>query len=404
MRRILLTKALCALASFICVPATVNAQGDETPRSWYLDRFTEQAVSFSLPFVMKGVEVTNTERSTRFVLSAQPAGQSLQVPENSVFILEFHTKDLAVIYAHNFTGIPGVRDNNAVNVIRRRGAVWITGGTIHFNSEDKQIVVEIPTVIQLEQLIAVVYRYLPDVSDLERVSGQRPPMADYLKQSTDPFTRLPGWPYYTSGNNVHQQRRAVQSRDQSRQQPGGQQRRSPRSGGGRSVPWQPGTITEVPIDNDSSSWNDPRFQGGDGKPWPRDISVPSSPNEPGVQLPDGKIVNWGFEHGPLPFARPDRSDAWVGIIGEDDNRNGRLDPEEVEGVIGLCPPDGSVNNFYIDEQGYVHWENRKKGHEDAQRPDLHYIYDPSRNILKIYDSNGNLIYIGPPENWNGSVR
>ncbi|GIV05015.1 MAG: hypothetical protein KatS3mg016_0590 [Fimbriimonadales bacterium] len=106
----------------------------------------------------------------------------------------------------------------------------------------------------------------------------------------------------------------------------------------------------------------------------------------------------------MPWPGPDQSDAYVGIVGTDTNGNGRLDPEEVEGVIGLCPPDGSLNSFYVDEQGYVHWENREKGNESNVRPDTHYIYDPSRNILKIYDSNGNLIYIGPPSNWDGHVR
>jgi hypothetical protein len=172
---------------------------------------------------------------------------------------------------------------------------------------------------------------------------------------------------------------------------------------GQPVEWQPGHIVDVPAESEPSDLaNDPRYRGGEGRLWPKDISVPE--NEPGVKIPGNKIVNWGFEHGPMPWPGPDQSDAYVGIVGTDTNGNGRLDPEEVEGVIGLCPPDGSLNSFYVDEQGYVHWENREKGNESNVRPDTHYIYDPSRNILKIYDSNGNLIYIGPPSNWDGHVR
>ncbi len=393
------------IGMLMTVYAFCFSQNGTIPRSWYVDRFTGQIVQFPIPFTLDQIQVVRGEQSTRFDLSISPYDYAL-LSDDSVYILEIHTKSLVIVYTHNFNDVPGVMDDNRVSVIRRRGATRIAEGTIQLDTTNSKITVIVPIILP-DELVAVVFRYLPNVSHLERVSGGRPPRVDHLILSADPFIRIPGWPRGGSQQLTQQQRRLSQSGGQSRQ-PGGQQRRQGRgggsSGGGTAEEWTGGHM-DVPVPEDGSiPWNDPRFRGGDGKPWPRDISVPDSPEEPGVKLPGDVIVNWGFEHGPNPWPGPDGSDAWVGIVGHDDNENGRLDPGEVEGVIGLCPPDGSVNNFYVDDQGFVHWENRKKGNEDAERPDLHYIYDPRTNTLKIYDKERGLIYTGPPENWDNHVR
>ena len=72
-----------------------------------------------------------------------------------------------------------------------------------------------------------------------------------------------------------------------------------------------------------------------------------------------------------------------------------------KGVIGRCPVGGVDNNFYVDEDGTVHWLN----YDDPKGPEkvnLPYIYDPRRDILKRYkgsQGDGTLIYIGPPRDW-----
>jgi len=133
--------------------------------------------------------------------------------------------------------------------------------------------------------------------------------------------------------------------------------------------------------------------------WPRGISL--FPDEFGVDLGNGKLVEWGLEQGRFPYGGYDGSDAWVGLVGTDQNGDGKLQPEEVEGVIGRCPVGGVDNNFYVDEDGTVHWLN----YDDPKGPEkvnLPYIYDPRRDILKRYkgsQGDGTLIYIGPPRDW-----
>lgn len=404
-------KSAVLIASVVFLWAV--AHGQQPAQSWFLDKHTEQTVYFDLPFALDTLSVEQRQDETRFILSISNLRQPVGLPEDSVFLLEIHTHDLVIVYTHNAPIVPGVSEDRKVHVLRRKGAILQAEGRIQFDWNGSQIVVSIPANIPIENLWGAVYRYLPSTSDMQRVAGGRPPLVDYVVLTDNPFARrYPGWPYRQNQNRLQQQRRQPNNNQgQSRQQSRGQQRVNPGGGTspGQPVEWEPGDFVDVPMASEDASHlaDDSRFRGGRNRPWDRDISIPSGDtvkDEPGVKLPGNKIINWGFEHGPFPWPGADRSDAIVGVEGTDRNNNGRLDPDEVEGVVGLCPPDGSVNSFYVDPEGYVHWENRKKGNENNERPDTHYIYDPQRDILKIYDSNGNLVYMGPPRNWGNHVR
>lgn len=80
----------------------------------------------------------------------------------------------------------------------------------------------------------------------------------------------------------------------------------------------------------------------------------------------------------------------------DSNRDCRIDPGEVTGVIGRCEPGFGDNNFYVDKDGLVHYENYNPDGSIRK----HYIYDPNRDILKIYvPGRRDHIYMGPPTQW-----
>ncbi len=111
------------------------------------------------------------------------------------------------------------------------------------------------------------------------------------------------------------------------------------------------------------------------------------------------IIEYGIEHGWWPDPRFDASDSLIGLVGIDFNDDGRLQQHEIIGVIGRCGVFMGDNDFYIDEKGYIHWENYS-----GDTVVYHYIYDPNRNILTIYDKDGNRIYEGPPTNWHDKLK
>jgi hypothetical protein len=211
--------------------------------------------------------------------------------------------------------------------------------------------------------MVVLVRYLPSRDDVERAGTV--PVASYHWIKRNIRGNLPGWPVEI----FHSQQR---------------QRRQP------TITWQPGQEVRVPSDpSDRPNLGD-RVKGG--KIWPRDISL--LPDDGAVKV-DDKIIEWGLEQGWSPNPGYDGTDAWVGLVGVDQNGDGRLQPGEVTGVIGRCPPGGADNDFYVDEKGYVHWIN----YDARGNINMHYIYDPSRDLLKIFDGSGRLIYVGPPQNW-----
>jgi len=116
-----------------------------------------------------------------------------------------------------------------------------------------------------------------------------------------------------------------------------------------------------------------------------------------------------------------RGSYYLLTIGTDRNNDGLLQINEIEHWIGYCPYPYGVNSGWIqrekDGRWYVHWTSyndyiRTDGNpstrdyepiRDLGEPMIHFIYDPYRNILKVYtdDGNGNkrLAYQGSPENY-----
>lgn len=164
---------------------------------------------------------------------------------------------------------------------------------------------------------------------------------------------------------------------------------------GGTVRWERGQQISVPSFGDRPRLGE-RISGGQSRLWPKDISL--IPEEGAVSLGGGIIIEWGLEQGSFPFPGYDSSDAWVGLIGTDQNGDGRLQPGEVTGVIGRCNPNQADNDYYVDEKGFIHWKNY--GNNELK---FHYIYDSSRDLLKIFDESGNLIYIGKPSGWRDDV-
>lgn len=211
--------------------------GQQAAQSWFLEESIGRSVRYEIPFIIRDISVNQTSESTRFVLSLSNLRQPVGIPENSVFILEIHTRDLVIVYTHNGAFVPGVRKDHELSVIKRKGATLLAVGEIQFDWDRSQIVVSVPSSVVIDGLWGAVYRYLPSVADLERVAGGLPPSVDHVTIDDNPFgKRYPGWPRPSGSHNLQQQQqqRRLQNRGgQQRRQPGGQQRVS---GGGVQPP------------------------------------------------------------------------------------------------------------------------------------------------------------------------
>jgi hypothetical protein len=112
-------------------------------------------------------------------------------------------------------------------------------------------------------------------------------------------------------------------------------------------------------------------------------------------------------------------------IGIDHNGNGLLDRSEIQHQIGQCPYSCGVNSGWIQKvegRWYVHWTSYDDWRRIDADPNIdgyqpqrdpgerlqHFIYDPYRNILKVYfdDGYGNKsrIHRGVPEDYRGWMR
>jgi len=328
---------------------------------WYIDLRTDKPVTYYIPMDVLGLDQEQTLDFTRFTVHLK---RYFPVPPNSVYTIEIHFEDFVIVHAHNCT-VPGAADSG-VSVVERYGATLIATGECEFDAVNGDAVLSVPVSIS-EPPMVVLVRYLPSRDDVERAGTV--PVASYHWIRRNIRGNLPGWPVEI----FHSQQR---------------QRGQP------TIIWQPGQVVGVPADpSDRPNLGD-RVSGG--RIWPRDISL--IPDDGAVKVGD-KIIEWGLEQGWFPWGGYDGTDAWVGLVGVDQNGDGRLQPGEVTGVIGLCPPGGADNDFYVDEKGYVHWIN----YDRRGNINRHYIYDPSRNLLKIFDGSGRLIYQGPPQNWRNSI-
>lgn len=124
-------------------------------------------------------------------------------------------------------------------------------------------------------------------------------------------------------------------------------------------------------------------------------------------LGDVFVDKWVADNG-APGA--DDDDSLVTVIGHDTNGNGKLDANEVTAIIGECQEIPGMNRTYIEEINgvfYVHhvnWDdNNRNGEIDPGEDVWHYIYNTSTGILKIYDKDGTLVYMGPPDGSNNQV-
>jgi len=326
---------------------------------WYIDLHTSKPVTYYIPMDVSGLDQEQTLDSTRFTVHLK---RYFPVPPNSVYTIEIHYEDFVIVHAHNCT-VPGAADGGA-SVVERYGATLIATGECEFDAVSGNAIFSVPVSIS-EPPMVVLVRYLPSRDDVDRAGAV--PVASYHWIRRNIRGNLPGWPVEIF---YFQQRQ--------RSQP--------------TIIWQPGQEVRVPLGPSDRPRLGDRVEGGRGSIWPRDISL--IPEDGAVKVGD-KTIEWGLEQGYSPYPGYDGTDAWVGLVGVDQNGDGRLQPGEVTGVIGRCPPEGADNDFYVDKKGYVHWIN----YDERGNITRHYIYDPSRDLLKIFDGSGRQIYIGPPQNW-----
>ena len=141
--------------------------------------------------------------------------------------------------------------------------------------------------------------------------------------------------------------------------------------------------------------------GGGLKDWDTDRDTLIEPL--GDVIVDGWIADKG-----IPGA--DRSDLLLTVIGHDTNGNGKLDANEITAIIGECREVPGKNYQYIEQINgvfYIHHINWKdvngNGIPDDGDNFWHYIYNTSTGVLKIYDRNGNLVYMGTPDGQNNQI-
>jgi len=327
---------------------------EEEHFSYYVDNRTGEQIEYSVPFYITAVRRTITEQGTEFRLYTKGKLHSPAI-EHAAFTVEIAYDDVVVAYGHNYM-FPGLLGPGQVGVVRYGGADLLAVGTIYFQQD--HILIRVPMLLASPRIALM--RYLPSQEVLEHASGGLfSAVTSFVRLKQTVRGVLPPWP----SPHFLQQR------------------------------WQPGQQVSVPSSpNDRPNLGE-RVRGSDTGIWPRDISLT---DDPYLDIGNGKLLGWGIEQGWSPNPGYDGSDAWVGIVGEDRNGDGKLQPGEVTGVIGRCGEGAADNNYYVDENGYVHWENYNP--DGSLR--RHYIYDPNRDILKIYEpGKKEHIYMGPPQRW-----
>lgn len=326
----------------------------QTHVAYYVDSETGQQVEYTVPFRIVNYRWSYSESGTDFWVDIKGSLNSTELA-HSVFSLEVSSGDLVIAYSNNFV-FPGLDEPSSVGVIRYDGATLVARGNIEFGSDYIHIFVP----LRIETPRIALLRYLPSEQDVVRASGGLfSAITSYVWGKRNVYGALPSWPA-----------------------PYGLQQR-----------WQRGQQMSVPTSpSDRPTLRRDRVIGQGNGIWPRDISLT---DDPWLGVGD-KSIGWGLEQGGFPYGGFDRSDAWVGLVGEDSNRDGRIDPGEVTGVIGRCEPAFGDNNFYVDKDGIVHYENYNPDGSIRK----HYIYDPNRDILKIYvPGKREHIYMGPPTRW-----
>lgn len=118
-------------------------------------------------------------------------------------------------------------------------------------------------------------------------------------------------------------------------------------------------------------------------------------------IPNSDIIVDVWTSDNKPDTPGNHEDSIIFVIGHDTNGNGKLDVGEQTHIIGECVFPGGRNQGWIKKEGdgvwYAHWVNV----HPITGEKFHYIYNTQTGILKIYNEDGVLVYIGPPEGWDG---
>lgn len=170
----------------------------------YLDRKQNKKVSFAVPFHIDKISLDHPDASSTRVfleLTQLDSEEIFSRLEGAVYTIELHTSDAVVIYTHNFqkTGflkIEGVAADDKVFVVRRRGAVPVAEGTLHFeNDQKKMILIQVPVRFTESDVKAVYFRYLPSVEAAKKARTRPPVVSGIFFQRGRFDTRMPGLPY-----------------------------------------------------------------------------------------------------------------------------------------------------------------------------------------------------------------
>ncbi|CUU34323.1 MAG: hypothetical protein N2045_09200 [Fimbriimonadales bacterium] len=362
-RRSITTRIVVISAAIVALTGAIASAQllDGTDTRFYIDRDTDLAVEYRVPFRVIGLRwFYHSNGSTEFRIDIEGDLNSPELNE-AVYTIEIICGervpgDLVVAYSHNYV-FPGMLHEDQVGVVRYEDASMLAEGSIWF--EENQICIKVPFIVNSPRVVLM--RYLPSArSELRARGGLFGAIASYVWIKRNVYGAIPPWPR----PSFLLQRR-----------------------------WERGRQEAVPTSGTDSPRLGERIRGSDTGIWPRDISLT---DDPCLDIGGGKLVGWGLEQGGFPYGGYDGTDAWVGLIGEDRNRDGKLQPDEVTGVIGRCGEGGADNDFYVDEDGYVHWINYDKNGKILR----HYIYDPNRDLLKIYEPNKpEPVYQGPPRQW-----
>lgn len=266
----------------------------QEPEFWYIDEHTGQPRYYTAPLQIVGFQWEPSEVGTLYTVTIKSFHE---IPRDAVYTLEIHYADFMVIYNHNYPDVPGASGPSTVDILTRYGAHRLGSGEIHFYRDSIAItvpmqVVETPTIVLM--------RYLPSKSDVEEASGGlHGAVVSYLWIKRNIKGAIPGWPYQAYWQQSQQ---------------------------GQTVSWGPWQEVAVPTDPSDRPRPGDRVRGGGSGIWPRDISL--LPGDGAVSLGGGKLIEWGLEQGWFPYGRYDGTDAWVGLVGNDQNGDGRLQPNQ----------------------------------------------------------------------------
>lgn len=249
-------------------------------KQYFVDLDTDETVRYEVPFLISSLAWRTYSAGTEFwiELSEEVDWNRLR---KSVFTVEIHCGDVVIAYANNFD-YPSL-EPRSLGVVNYYTGQLVGTGEIYFNRTS--IHIRVPLRLSPEILI---YRYLPSVESAKRANGLLGAVADYIMVKRTFRGNLPGFP----------------KRFPYQQQQGPSR-------------WQSGEEQVVtPGTNDNPPLGD-RVRGG--RIWPRDISL--IPGEYGIDLGNGKIIEWWLEQGWYPYPGYDGTDAWVGIVGTEYTEN-----------------------------------------------------------------------------------